>query len=206
MKSVVDDNPWLSKLDPETAVTYLKSADTLPRDLGFDHILDVLREDLTSGRIRPEQLNKVSMEQAVRRAYEYDQELAAKMQAARAARREGLPVYKEYPEGYRWVELNKPGSFAMESEAMGHSVRGYEPPRGHEDWIEGSGDRGSLGYGHGGWEAIKSGKAKVYSLVDPKGEPHVTVEVGPPSKRKEVPVSKWLETLDRKSTRLNSSH
>ena len=151
---------------------------TIPSELGFDHIMDVLREDLAVGRIRPEQLNKVSMEQAVRRTYEYDQELASKANAARAAQREGLPVYKEYPEGYRWVELNKPGSFAAESEAMGHSVRGYEPPQGHPDWVEGSGEQGHSGYGHGGWEGIKSGKAKVYSLVNPKGEPHVTIEVG----------------------------
>jgi hypothetical protein len=176
-KSTVDDNPWLTKLDPSTPVYYPENMDSMSRDLGFDHILDVLREDVTSGRIRPEQLSKVSMEQAVRRTAEYDQELAAKMNAERAAKRDGLPVYKEYPEGYRWVELNRPGAFASESEAMGHSVRGYEPPHGHPDWVAGSGDRGSLGYGHGGWEAIKSGKAKVYSLVGPKGEPHVTVEV-----------------------------
>jgi hypothetical protein len=166
------ENPWVSKLDPET-----KLYQPYTGGLGFDHIIDVLREDLTTGRIRPEQLNKVSMEQAVRRTAEYDQELAAKMNAAKAATREGLPVYKEYPEGYRWVELNKPGSFASESEAMGHSVRGYEPPKGHPDWTEGSGDSGSRNYGHGGWEAIKSGKAKVYSLVDSKGEPHTTIEV-----------------------------
>ena len=169
------ENPWISKVDPETQLyepgTY---------DLGFDHIMDVLREDVTAGRIRPDQLNKVSMEQAVRRTYEYDQELAAKMNASRAAAREGLPTYKEYPEGYKWIELNKPGAFAQESDAMGHSVRGYEPPKGHPDWTEASGDAGSSGYGHGGWEAIKSGKAKVYSLVDPKGAPHATVEVGPP--------------------------
>jgi hypothetical protein len=141
--------------------------------------MDVLREDVASGRIRPEQLNKVSMEQAVRRTYEYDQEMARKMAEAKATARADLPVHKEYPEGYKWIELNKPGSFASESESMGHSVRGYEPPKGHPDWVEGSGDSGSSGYGHGGWEAIKSGKAKVYSLVNPKGEPHVTVEVGP---------------------------
>jgi hypothetical protein len=175
--SVVGDNPWLSKLDPDTPVQYIKSADSIAQDLRLDHIVDVLREDLTSGRIRPEQLSKVSMEQAVRRTAEYDQELAAKMSAARAAQREGLPVYKDYPEGYKWVQLNRPGDFAAESEAMGHSVRGYEPPQGHPDWVEGSGDRGSLGYGVGGWDAIKSGKAKVYSLVDSKGDPHVTVEV-----------------------------
>jgi hypothetical protein len=167
--------PWMDKADPSTKI-YEPTNEMHSHYLGFDHIMDVLREDVASGRIRPEQLNKVSMEQAVRRTYEYDQELAAKMNAARAAQREGLPVYKEYPEGYRWVELNKPGSFASESEAMGHSVRGYEPPKGHPDWVEGSGEMGHSGYGHGGWEAIKSGNAKVYSLVNPKGEPHVTIE------------------------------
>jgi hypothetical protein len=173
-----ENDAWINKLPPETSLYSTHGVTFNTSDLGFDHIVDVLKEDLATGRIRPEQLNKVSMEQAVRRTAEYDQELAAKMNAARAAKREGLPVQKEYPEGYRWVELNRPGSFASESEAMGHSVRGYEPPRGHPDWTEGSGDSGSSGYGHGGWEAIKSGKAKVYSLVDPKGEPHVTVEVG----------------------------
>ena len=173
-KVIASENPWISKLDPEEKVYYGGVY-----DLGFDHVMDVLREDLATGRIRPEQLNKVSVEQAVRRTHEYNKEMAAKAAAAKAAAREGLPVYKEYPEGFRWVELNKPGSFASESESMGHSVRGYEPPKGHPDWIEGSGDSGSSGYGHGGWESIKSGKAKVYSLVDPKGEPHVTVEVGP---------------------------
>jgi hypothetical protein len=167
------ENPWISKVNPETPVYT-----PFTGDLGFDHIMDVLREDVTAGRIRPDQLNKVSMEQAVRRTYEYDQELAAKMNASRAAAREGLPTYREYPEGYKWIQLNKPGSFAQESEAMGHSVRGYEPPKGHPDWSEGSGEQGSSGYGHGGWEAIKSGKAKVYSLVDSKGAPHATVEVG----------------------------
>ena len=177
VKSTTETDPWLNKVDPNTPIYYPENMDSLGRDLGFDHIVDVLRADLAAGRIRPEQLSKVSMEQAVRRTYEYDQELAKKMAEARASAREGLPVHKEYPEGYRWIELNRPGAFAQESEAMGHSVRGYEPPRGHSDWIAGSGDEGSPGYGHGGWEAIKSGKAKVYSLIDPKGEPHVTVEV-----------------------------
>ena len=174
-----DQDAWIKNLDPSTILYSAHGRHFSPLDLGFDHIVDVLKEDLAAGRIRPEQLSKVSMEQAVRRTYEYDQELAKKMADARAAAREGLPVYKEYPEGFRWVELNKPGAFASESEAMGHSVRGYEPPKGHADWIAGSGDAGSLGYGGGGWEAIKSGRAKVYSLVDPKGNPHVTVEVLP---------------------------
>ena len=166
-------NPFVAKLDPETR---LYSGSTY--DLGFDHIIDVLKEDVAAGRIRPEQLNKVSMEQAVRRTFEYDQELAKKMNEARLTARSELPVYKEYPEGLKWVELNRPGDFAAESDAMGHSVRGYEPPEGSSDWTKGSGDSGYSGYGLGGWEAIKKGKAKVYSLIDAKGEPHVTIEVG----------------------------
>jgi hypothetical protein len=169
------ENPWLAKVGEETPIY---SRNTSALSSGFAHIVDVLKADLASGRIRPDQLNKVSMDQAVRRTVEYDQELARKMEAARAASMEGMPVHKEYPEGYKWVELKRPGEFAQESDVMGHSVRGYEPASGSPDWITTSGDEGSEYYGHGGWEGIKSGKAKIYSLRDPKGESHATVEVG----------------------------
>ena len=172
------NNPWIEKLNPEEPIYKTSAGSVL--NMNLDHVIDVLREDLTVGRISPEQLNKVSIDQAIRRTQEYDIENARKMIQAKNAAREGMPVYKEYPEGFKWYELNRPGDFAAESQSMGHSVRGYEPPYGHEDWVEGSGEMGSLGYGHGGWEGIKSGRAKVYSLVDPKGQSHVTVEVGKP--------------------------
>jgi hypothetical protein len=140
--------------------------------------MDVLREDLAAGRIRPEQMNKISMEQAVRRTHEYDEALKAKMLNARIAEQANANVFKEYPEGYKWVQLDKPGQFSLESDIMGHSVRGYEPPKGHPDYTDISGDSGYGDYGHGGYEAIKSGDAKIYSLRDPKGMSHVTVEVG----------------------------
>jgi hypothetical protein len=181
-EQTLNRNPWLQKL-PEDAPVYEAGAALDARELGFDHLIDVLKEDLATGRIRPEQLEKMSMEQAVRRAHQYDQEMAEKAAKATAAAREGLPVYKEYPQGYRWIELNKPGAFSAESDSMGHSVRGYEPPPGHPDWTEGSGEAGSLYYGHGGWEGIKSGRAKVYSLVDSKGSPHVTIEIARPQAR-----------------------
>lgn len=170
-----EDYPWLNKLNPEDKVHYLRGS---PREsLGFSHMLDVLKEKLASGEIKPESLNNMSMDNLVHLTGKYDQELASKMNAERASARAGLPVHKEYPEGYKWIELNKPGTFAAESQAMGHSVRGYEPPEGHPDWIEGSDVHGNLDYGHGGWEGIKSGRAKVYSLVDSKGAPHATIEV-----------------------------
>jgi hypothetical protein len=172
------DAPWMSKLDPETPIFSL-SRDADFNKFGFDHIMDVLREDLAAGRIRPEQMNKISMEQAVRRTHEYDEALKAKMLNARIAEQANANVFKEYPEGYKWVQLDKPGQFNLESDIMGHSVRGYEPPKGHPDYTDISGDSGYKDYGHGGYEAIKSGQAKIYSLRDPKGMSHVTVEVGP---------------------------
>jgi hypothetical protein len=170
------DAPWMSKLDPETPIFSL-NRDADFNKFGFDHIMDVLREDLATGRIRPEQMNKISMEQAVRRTHEYDEALKAKMLNARIAEQANANVFKEYPEGYKWVQLDKPGQFNLESDIMGHSVRGYEPPKGHPDYSDISGDSGYDTYGHGGYEAIKSGDAKIYSLRDPKGMSHVTIEV-----------------------------
>jgi hypothetical protein len=170
------DMPWVDKLDPETPIFSL-NRDADFNKLGFDHIMDVLREDLAAGRIRPEQMNKISMEQAVRRTHEYDETLKANMLNARIAEQANANVFKEYPEGYRWVQLDKPGQFNLESDIMGHSVRGYEPPKGHPDYTDISGDSGYDTYGHGGYEAIKAGKAKIYSLRDPKGMSHATIEV-----------------------------
>ena len=169
----LEENPFIKNLSPETNIYSAQTG-----NLEFSHILDVLKEDLASGRLKPEELKNISVEQAVRKTADYDLALAKKMQDAQAKKLEDMTVHKEYPEGMRWVQLDKPGQFASESEAMGHSVRGYEPPKSHPDWVEGSGDSGSSGYGLGGWEAIKSGKAKVYSLVDSKGNPHTTIEVG----------------------------
>ena len=150
---------WLEKTSPETPIYSAK--DNAYRSLGFDHVLDVLKEDVAAGRIRPEQLNKVSMEQAVRRTYEYDQEMAKKMREAAIKQTEGMPVHKEYPGGYKWIEL-KSGDDAKttadalkyEGDTMGHCVGNYCPD-------------------------VMEGKSRIYSLRDVKGEPHVTVEIKP---------------------------
>ena len=60
-----------------------------------------------------------------------------------------------------WRRITDPAATDMEGAMMGHSVGGYSR--------EGS-------YGHGGMEALKSGRAKVYTLRDNKGNARVTVE------------------------------
>lgn len=94
--------------------------------------------------------------------------LADKERRAIEAAAAAPDVFKEYPDtGHKWVQLNKPGQFAHESDVMAHSVRGYEPAH----------LGGSSAYGQGGFPAIESGKAKIFSLRDPNGKAKVTVEM-----------------------------
>jgi hypothetical protein len=176
---LVEMNPWITKI-PEDEQVYELGRYVRPNQLGFDKLLDTLAKELEQGRIDPDKVNTIKMDDLVRLTYQRDLELQAEMARKLAETRSDLPVVKEYPEGYKWVELNKPGSFATESDAMEHSVRGYEPEKGHEDWTPLSGTGGRKDYGHGGWEAIKSGQAKVYSLIDETGKPHVTIETARP--------------------------
>jgi hypothetical protein len=131
--------PWMEKVDPFTRVHGISPMDSVnfTQDLGFNHIIDVLRQDVASGRIRPEQLNKVSMEQAVRRTYEYDQEMAKKMAETQAKITEGMPIHKEYPEGYKWVELAMPKA----SDVLPEGWTMLEPKGGVMRAVNPAGDR-----------------------------------------------------------------
>jgi hypothetical protein len=175
------ENPFIAKLDPETQ---LYSGNTA--DMGFDHVIDILKQDVEAGRIRPEQLNRVSVEDAVRRTMEFDQEAAKKMAEAQIKNMEGFPVYKEYPEGYRWVELKKP-----EDLPEGYTVDSHGNTIGPDgNYIQHPGEKrleealqyegDTMGHCVGGYcPDVLEGKSRIFSLRDARGEPHVTVEVGP---------------------------
>ena len=181
------EHPWLEKLEPESKV-YGMSENFRPSDLGFDHIMDVLRQDLAAGHIRPEQLNKVSMEQAVRRTHEFDQEMAKKMREAAIKNTEGMPVHKEYPEGYKWIELTKPNNPLPEGYTAGVNDKFVFDPSGKdvthpnikalEDALKYEGD--TMGHCVGGYcPDVLEGRSRIFSLRSAKGEPHVTVETKP---------------------------
>ena len=197
-QSTVTDNPWLTKLDPSTPVYYPENMDSMSRDLGFSHIMDVLKQDLQNGRLRPESLKNVSMEQAVRRTHEYDQEMAKKMAEAQIKMTEGMPTVKEYPTGHKWIELKIPDYNALPLEERKQMIaklteeakqKGLDP----QDYIsnypqnqlsealkyEGE----TMGHCVGGYcPDVISGQSRIFSLRDAKGEPHVTVEVEPNTK------------------------
>jgi len=211
-ESLYQANPWTEKLSPEERVYALNRPASTQHEisgLGFDHILDVLREDVATGRIRPEQLNKVSMEQAVRRTYEYDQEMAKKMRETALKQQEGFPTYKEYPEGYRWIELNlTPEQKAIAKDyqerfqtELGKRVAAHPGDKSGKiptaeikeqlqkemgpNPMQGLEDAlkyegNTMGHCVGGYcPDVVEGRSRIYSLRDAKGEPHVTVEVAP---------------------------
>lgn len=172
---------FLDKVSPETPLYGVNNPSSVFNEgsidsLGFPHLIDELRNatNPASGLprellLKPESLSRLSVPQAVERVAKINEWRANQIKNARLENMLKADVHKEYPEkGMRWVQLNKPGQFAEESDLMGHSVRGYEPQEGG----------GSSGYGLGGYPAIESGEAKVYSLRDAKGEPHATIEVG----------------------------
>jgi len=175
---------FLNKVSPDTPLYGINNPplpgfarnDPAISTLGFPHLIDELRNatNPASGLprellLKPEALARLSVPQAVERVAKINEWRTGNIKKARLEDAANTDVHKEYKDtGMRWVKLNKPGQFKAESDAMGHSVRGYEPTEGG----------GSSGYGLGGWDAIKSGDAEVYSLRDAKNEPHATIEVG----------------------------
>lgn len=140
---------------------YRLSGTNITERLGLNHVSDVLMEDLRSGKLRPEQLNQMSIEKAIRRTAEYDAEKAKAMAKANAQSVEGMPIPKQYDDGYKWVELKHEtdpkktqSALKSEGEMMGHCVGGYCPE-------------------------VESGEIKIFSLRSPDGKSHVTIEARP---------------------------
>jgi hypothetical protein len=160
IESYGEEFPWLKNAEGKK----LQSIDDefLYSHLGFDHMVDVLREQLGSGALRAESMKSLSVPQAVQRVHDYNLAREKAMQKVQLQAQSEMPVAKEYPEqGYKWLELKHPTdpsvtekALKYEGDAMGHCVGGYCPD-------------------------VESGSTKIYSLRDAKGEPHVTIEVRP---------------------------
>jgi hypothetical protein len=158
------NNQWLNKVDPNTNVNYLSYGAT--DELGFDKLVDTLYSDMEAGNIRPEQLNKLTVPDAVQRTFNANEAARKAKEAAEAAAvRANLSLnpYKEYPSGHKWITLPDP----TESDEAMKSVR----------------DIGC----QGGWCTQREAEAAHYGnpeegnalhvLLDPSGKPHVQIHV-----------------------------
>lgn len=189
--AMAEENPWVEKLDPEAKLYSARLG-----GLEFDHVIDVIKQDVATGRIRPEQLNKLSMDQAIKRTAEFNMEQAKKMRETAIKQTEGFPVHKDYgDEGYKWIELKMPDYNSLPLEERKQMIarlteearqKGLTP----EDYIEKypenqlaealkyEGD--TMGHCVGGYcPDVLEGRSRIYSLRDKRGEPHVTIEVQP---------------------------
>jgi hypothetical protein len=169
---MANNNPWIEKLSPETPIYKIADEQTFSSDLDFNHLMDELRNavrpdsDLPENlRLTPKQLDKVTVDQAVKRVNDIS-DWRIKEKSAVLRDNAATFTHKEYPDtGYKWVELKLPESvedgtksleeaLKHEGNVMGHCVGGYCPD-------------------------VASGQSRIYSLRDPEGKAHVTIEVQP---------------------------
>ena len=197
---------WVKAL-PDDARIYDFSGDEAPGWLGFSHLRDELwnavrqDSDLPENlRLKPEDFQQLGIEKAVRHVSNINNWRANKK--ADAAQEmlsgPGVKLLREYPEnnpkGLRWVELQRPEQHIPEGYEYDARTGTYfdpwsegtqplrlDPEYGRSDLqnqLKYEGD--TMGHCVGGYcDDVLSGTARIFSLRDAKGEPHVTVEVAP---------------------------
>jgi hypothetical protein len=198
------NNSFLQDLSPEDTVHSFGTSYKPTKMLGFDHIIDELRNATTAGdnlpkvlQIDPAKLERMSMSDVVNHVMKINEWRAN--QAARAhdemikllEKSPVTSVVKEYPDGYKWVELklgdDLPEGWTKQKLDSGEYT--YFDPTGkrvaHPDAeqlakaLKLEGD--SMGHCVGGYcPDVMSGRVQIFSLRDPKGRSHATIEVEPP--------------------------
>ena len=190
------------KKAPPDATVYNVADYFSPKSLGFDHIVDVIEGDLNSGRLRSDNLNKFTMEAAVRRTHEVDQAAIKAVQADKAAllpkiqeHNAKLTPYASYetPQGkVNWYKYDKtvdPEDIAyglsVDSQFMGHCVggvghgeagyKGYVPMRNLQT---GKPVAAKYPLFNSYADDVKNGNTEIFSLRNEKGEPVATIETG----------------------------
>ena len=191
-------DPWLAKADPSAPVYNFSDNGY---ETGFAHLTDELANSLREGRLTPEQLGKMPIDQAVKHVAEINALRAVEANKARAMDIADIPIYKEYPEsGMSWRQLKQIGDqdawqqqFDKRKAELtsGHtkwardslykkieSELGPSPYQKLEKWLKQEGD--AMGHCVGGYcDDVASGQSNIYSLRDAKGKPYVTIETEP---------------------------
>tara|TARA_B110000503_G_scaffold128249_1_gene198937 strand:+ start:729 stop:3008 length:2280 start_codon:yes stop_codon:yes gene_type:complete len=135
-------DPWLLKVPPETPVYGLFGHSN--RDLGFDHLIDELRNATNPESGLPKNLlidmndlSKITVADAIDRVSDINAWRATQKAEANQliANNAATVVHKEYPEGYRWVKLTKPKLEVLEKNLPeGYKLRKSDAPFEHQKW------------------------------------------------------------------------
>ena len=174
-KQELQNNPWLRDLDPETSVYRPFSSEQITSNLGFDHVMDELRNAISPNsdlpqhlRLKPEALDKVTLPQAIERVAKINDWRTEQIEKAAAKSMENFPPIKEYKEGFKWHELKMPSNLENREEALDTLDKALK-------------NEGELmGHCVGGYcQDVVNGSSRIFTLRDQKNKPHVTIEGTP---------------------------
>lgn len=151
----ISEAPWAEKLDPDTPIySGERGTKYLFNETGMPEIAAALNRAIKEKKLKPEQLNKVSMEDAVKLTHE--QRVKDESELAK-----DLPKIAEYPEaGMSWQELT------------------HEDPDVLRKVLRREGDIMQNCIGNYCEDVLEDG-TKLYSLRDKAGNPHVNIEMKP---------------------------
>ena len=198
--------PWLAK-QPVTEKVYGISGG-LDLEHFADEFYNALHPEVSglpmSLAVRPESLDRMTFAQAAEHVGKINQFRAKEMERAALSALDSPAVwpYKSYsennPRGLRWVELKAPEnvenllddadrerlSLAAKEGRLDpqdkETILRVRAQRALEDALKYEGD--TMGHCVGGYcPDVMSGRSRIFSLRDAKGEPHVTVETRPGS-------------------------
>ena len=195
---LLSEMPWLAKA-PATDSLYGITPFNY-RDLEFGHVADELETALRANQnglppelaLRPESLQRMSFPAAVERVGRINQFRVKEMERAALSNMDSPAVqtFKEYaddnPMGLRWTELRSPeGTVKPNQAALAENSDDWLDP-GYvalRDALKYEGD--TMGHCVGGYcDDVASGRSRIFSLRDAKGQPHVTIETRPGGERK----------------------
>lgn len=194
--------PWLKKAPVTDELYGIGDTYALQDKMGMSHLLDEMRNamDPRSGlpselAVRPESLGRMGLAQAAERVGLINQFRVKEMERAALSNMDSPAVqtFKEYaddnPMGLRWTELRSPGDNAPLPEGWMPDGKAFyndntgESQLAHpslQDALKYEGD--TMGHCVGGYcDDVASGRSRIFSLRDAKGEPHVTIETRPRS-------------------------
>lgn len=145
-----------------------------PYELGFAELLGAMSESLDNKslpkhlQLNPAKLDNMSMEKAVRWKHALEKHKFMSAEAGFKQDLSLLPSTRDYPDGYRWVELTRPSD--MDPTAAGEYLKGLTAREGAEmqNCIK-----------DGYCKFIDEGKSRIFSLRDPQGKPHADIEIQP---------------------------
>jgi hypothetical protein len=193
--ATANKNPYMNDLlvkDPTAKINELSSG--TPIELGFDHLVDELNNSINKYsdipqhlRLKPETLDRITVPQAVQHVAKINSWRAEQMAKASKESLNDFPIVHEGGNGYNIHELKLP-----------EEIPANWRQNDNGEWVSPSGDITTkdpryemldkalknegqqMGHCVGGYTPdVARGDSRIFTLRDPKGGAHVTIEAVP---------------------------